>query len=221
MRCRHNVVASWPVSARSALLAATLAATAAGARASVEHDFIWNEANARMMNAQSPPDFLAAACAYHTLVRRGVRNGPLFYNLGTALLKAELYDEAVECLLRAERYQGSNADIRRNLLLALRRGDPDSEASLPWRRFPLFWHYGLSVHTRTSAAVVGFAGAWLALILHAAGRPRMRGWLLTVSLAVFALFGSSAATSWHHETRLNRKIAAWSATLTVEDSRAP
>ena len=44
-----------------------------------------------------------------------MRNGVLFYDLGTALLKAGQADEAFEVLLRAERYLGYNPDVKRNL----------------------------------------------------------------------------------------------------------
>ena len=49
---------------------------------------LWNEANAALANAVKPADYLRAARSYQALVDSGVRNGPLFYNLGTALLKA-------------------------------------------------------------------------------------------------------------------------------------
>jgi len=55
----------------------------------IESQFLWNEANSRMASAASPDDFRAAATVYRKLADSGVRNGIVFYNMGTALLKAQ------------------------------------------------------------------------------------------------------------------------------------
>jgi len=174
---------------------------AAGAWAATptEQHFIWDEANARMATARTEKDFLLAARSYAKLVNAGVHNGPLFYNLGTALLKGRHYDDAGAALLRAERYAGSDPDIRRNLLLAAARDDKHAEVSLPWYRYFLFWHYGLGLHARTTIAVAAFAVFWLALTARLLGARRLDRPFIGLSLLVLVLYGSSMATSLNQE----------------------
>jgi hypothetical protein len=178
----------------------SLAACGLRGEQAVARRFIWDEANSRTGAARTPADFLAAARAYEGLVAAGVRSGPLFYNLGIALLKAGEYDAALAALLRAERYEGTNPDIERNLRLAFARGQTDRSVSLPWYRVPLFWHYGLAAPVRLTVAAVAFSLCWLALLLRFArwargfARP-----LLTFAAMALILFGSSAATSLREE----------------------
>jgi hypothetical protein len=187
-----------------------------------ERQFIWAEANSQVSSAQTTDDYLRAAESYQKLVDSGVRNGPLFHNLGTSLLKAGLYNDAARALMRAERYLGNNWDVRRNLLIAVKGQAGDEEATLPWHRFPLFWHYGLATSTRTAAAVFGFAGVWLALILRRLSVRAPSRQMLGISLLLLVLFGSSAATSIHQETREGRfEIAARSATTFQHPAPSP
>jgi len=182
-----------------ALLTGAVISAAEPGDVSMERRFLWNEANALMAAAQTVEDFSAAAEAYGRLIDAGVRNGPLFYNLGLALLQAERYEEALAALRRAERYAGSTEDIRRNMRLCLRRGD--SAAALPWYRFPLFWHFGLPGAIRLSIAAAAFSACWLSLLMRRIGPRHTADALLAVSLAVLVLFASSAATTLHQESR--------------------
>jgi tetratricopeptide (TPR) repeat protein len=191
------------------------AATGALAAAPMEGQFIWDEANARMATARTEKDFLLAAQTYARLVNTGVRNGPVFYNLGTALLKARQYDPALGIFLRAERYLGSNPEIRRNLLLALAGDDKDAELSLPWYRFFLFWHYGLSAAARLTIAVVAWAVFWAGLILRVLGAPRLARPLVLGGILAVALFGSSVAASLYQEVNERAVRINPDATLTA------
>ena len=182
--------------------AALLPAAAGRSDQTPERRFVWNEANTRVATARGPAEFGAAAQAYERMAAAGVRNGPLFYNLGTALLAAGQYDAAGRALLRAERYLGTRPEIERNLLLAQARGEKNRNVSLPWYRVPLFWHFGLAAPTRTTIAAVAFSLCWLTPILRlAAWGRRVAGALLGLAFAAFVLFGSSAATSLWEEAR--------------------
>jgi len=167
---------------------------------SLEHQFMWDEANAQMTTARLPADFLRAAETYGKLAEMGVRNGPLFYNLGTALLKGGRYEDAQTFLLRAERYMGHDPDIRQNLRLAMARGKNNVMVALPWYRFPLFWHYGLPGSVRLTIAVCAFFCCWLALVLGALGPRRAARRILILAIGVLILFGSSILTSLHEES---------------------
>lgn len=160
-----------------------------------EREFIRMEANARVSTAQTPQDFSAAGDVFLQLVDRGVRNGGLFYDLGTTLLMAGRYEESLFFLRRAERYQGSDADTRRNLILAIRGASGDASATLPWYRVPLFWHYDLSCPTRTTLAVVAFAVFWLARTAHRLKRRPVFRLLVAAGFSGVVIFGSSVVAS--------------------------
>jgi hypothetical protein len=180
----------------------TLAAVHTSLAVSGEDRFRWNEANARLANARAPAQYREAAALFAKMVDSGIRNGPLFYNLGTALLKAGEYDAAESSLLRAERYMGADPAIERNLLLAAGRGKPDPRAGMQWYRPLLFWHYEIPGPTRVAIAVSAFAVCWLALILRLVGAKIMGRHLLVIGILALCIFGTSAVASMmqeHHD----------------------
>lgn len=179
---------------------------AASAADSAERVFAWNEANARMAAAVTTNDFLRAAQAYQQLVAQGVRNGPVFYNLGTALLQAGHTDDALDALARAERYTGYQRDITRNLKIALARKAGRDTTEWPWYRIVCFWHFYLSAPTRLTIAVGAWTVFWLALILRQLGWRRGTAAVITLALATLVIFGSSAATTWHQEATAKRYV---------------
>ena len=165
-----------------------------------ERAFIWNEANARMAAARTPDAYLRAAQTYQKLVDEGVRNGPLFYNLGTALLQAGQIDPAIDAFRRAEQFLGAQSDIRQNLKIAMARKANNETAEWPWYRLVLFWHFYLPAATRMMVAAIAFFIFWAALALRLAGIRRnvVKAILILAAITVI-LFGSSVATSWQQE----------------------
>ncbi len=188
---------------RAIILVGLALAAAAAPAAALEPSgqaFIWNEANALLAAARTPEDALRAAQGYAQLVNDGVHNGPLFFNLGTALLQAGRPAAAAAALLRAERYLGRAPDLRRNLQIALARRDNRSAVDLPWYRIVLFWHYDWPAARRAAAAAVAFAAFWLACTLRVLGRRHaLLAPLLALAVLGVALFGSSTAATWHGE----------------------
>ncbi|MBI2437668.1 MAG: tetratricopeptide repeat protein [Lentisphaerae bacterium] len=168
-----------------------------------ERSFIWNEAQARLAAARTPAAYLQAAQTYQKLVDSGVRNGSLFYNLGTALLQAGQIDAAIAAFERAERFGGAQADLRHNLKIALARKQNSETVQWPWFRLVLFWHFDLPAAARTMVAALAFSIFWVALTLRLIGieRSAVRAVLILAAIAMI-LFGSSAATSWHQETAM-------------------
>ena len=185
-----------------------LCTAALSAASSVECQFIWDEANARMAAARSPAEFSTAANTYRQLMKLGVRNGALFHNMGTALVMAGRHEEALAALLRAERYAGTTDDLERNIQLAMNGGKTDNLVSLPWQRQVLFWHYGLAASTRITVALAAFSVLWLAMVLRRLGFRQTAGHIVVLSLVVLILFGSSSAASLHAENRERRMEAA-------------
>ena len=156
----------WAARQSAVLLLALLLIPAAWLRADeATARFTWDQANSRMAAARTPADYLEAARTYNQLARSGIRSGPLFFNLGTALLLAGDGENAVAALRRAERYQGSTPEIRVNLRqsLALQNGQPD--ADLPWDRVVFFWHYDEPLRVRVLIALCGWLLIWAALLI--------------------------------------------------------
>lgn len=171
--------------------------TAAGATA--ERTFLWNEANALMVSADSLEDYRQAARAYQQLALTGGGNGVLFYNLGTALLRAERYPEAFDALARAERYLGRQPDIRQNMKISLARLQQVQNGDWPWPRIVFFWHFDLAAATRTAIALAAWTLFWLALAWRQLGMRRGLNALLFIMLLTLMAFGSSAISSGYQE----------------------
>ena len=138
---------------------------AAAALPEDEGRFLWDEANTALAHARTPAEFSAAARHYENLAGAGIQNGTLFYNLGTAWLQAGRYADARRALERAERYEGSAPDIRRNLLAAFGGAQKNRRPDLPWDRSVFVWHYALPCDLRALLAAVLFSLAWLLLAL--------------------------------------------------------
>lgn len=200
-KCRR-VSAAFLFISTSGSLALFFCAPASALDAS-ERNFVWNEANALMQSAHTPQDCLRAAQTYQKLVAAGIRNGSLFYNLGTALLQAGQIDPAIEAFQRAEQFDGAQSDIRRNLKIAMARKADSETAEWPWHRLVLFWHFYFSAAARMTVAASAFFIFWTMLTLRLVGNSRR--WVTLLIILAFItviLFGSSVAASWHRETTM-------------------
>jgi hypothetical protein len=172
-----------------------------------EHDFLWNEANTQMAAAQTPESFLTAAATYQKLVDLGVRNANLFFNQGTALLLADKPDDAIQVLLRSERYSGSRPDLRRNLAIAYGKAAGLKTTFTPWSRIVLFWHYGWSCSERVSMAIIAFALIWGIASLRLARKFPGSTTLLWIAIFACMLMGTSVLTTITQENRAHRPPA--------------
>lgn len=182
------------------MLALIIGLAAGSAHAQPEENvFLWQEANNRMQNAQSPADFARAADIYRQLVERGARNGPVFINWGIALFQAGHPAQAHVAFLRAERYLGSAPEITRSLRLAATQAEQNPDTVLPWYRIPLFWHYALPCGWRVQIAAFAFILLWAGLIARLFNTGRWTRRLIWLALGVLALFGSSALTTLYLE----------------------
>ncbi len=185
------------------LIAAALGAQA-GYSMPAEQSFIWNEAVAEMSSAQSFGDFLAAASTFQKLADLGIRNADLFYNQGTALLLADKPADAIQVLLRAERYGGCAPDIRRNLAIAEARKEGLKEPVDSWLRTVLFLHYRLDCATRIRLVAGAFSAIWLAAALGLLGARRTGKIILITGVLLLVAFGSSVLTTLQQESQTRR-----------------
>ncbi len=194
-----------------------LAAIRTSASTPAERAFIWDEAVTEMSSAKTPKDFLAAAGTFQKLVDLGVRNPDLLYNQGTALVLSDKPADAIEVLLRAERYGGSTPDIRRNLAIAQAGKDGLKTPVESWLRLVLFWHYGLPCATRASLAAGAFSGLWLAWTLLSLGATRTGKTLRIISFILLIAFGSSTLATLQQESRIQRPAAFFSPGYSTSD----
>ena len=178
--------------------------------------FLWEQANARLARAQQAADFLDAARCYNRLVQSGVRNGPLFANLGTALLLAGDGPNAVAALERAERYSGNTPDIRANLRLAQALQSGQREPDQPWERLLFFWHFDQPLRLRVVVALSCWTLLWLGILLRRIAARRgdgdpapdqpnpvrtLGGSCIFFGALLALVFGTSALVSWVQESR--------------------
>jgi len=131
---------------------------------------LFTEANRLFNAARSPEDLRKAVEDYRSILSRGVQNGQIYYNLGSAHLRLREVGPAVLNLRRAILYLP---------------GDPYAQATLEHARkqvldeFPqkgqanalsalFFWHHGVSYAGRVWAALADNAAFWTLLVLRKA-----------------------------------------------------
>ena len=163
--------------------------------------FEWERANDAMSSARTPDDFERAARLYYGQVTNGASTGPLYYNLGTALLLARRPGDACKAFDYSERTLGTFGAIARNRDLAT--VDHEKAYSYaPARRFPvsrvfLCWHYGVPWAMRIDLAVGAWIVFWLALVVRflftAAPAPGTSPGILRVFTNFLAVLGLALA----------------------------
>ncbi|MFN2352697.1 MAG: hypothetical protein ABR497_12210 [Kiritimatiellia bacterium] len=163
--------------------------------------FLWQEAQALAATADDPDAWRRVALVYRQLEDEGLRNAALFYNQGVAWLQAGENELALAALLRAERYQGSDPDLERNLKIALARRAGRDEAAVPWYRVLFAWHFRFSVWHRMQMAFWSFCGIWIGLSLMRLRRRGLGRFILTVMVLIWMLSASSCSTSLYQEFR--------------------
>ena len=181
--------------------------------------FDWERAQDALATAQSADDFAAAADAYYAMVRDGAATGPLFHNLGTALLLAGKDRAAAEALDCAARWRGMDSGTAGNRMLAEKA--ISGAAQLPPERYFLIWHYGLALNTRAALAILLWNVAWGALLLAAllARLPAARHFIRSVAALAavgFAVFGLSVAVSFL-QIRATHSLAAIEGAAAVQE----
>ncbi len=173
--------------------------------------FLWEQANAQAASAAKPEEYLKAANTYNRLVADGVRNGPLFLNLGSTLVMAGDGANAAAAFARAERHLGATPETRQGLAAALALRSGRSHADLPWARIAFFWHYAFPCPMRALSALGGWNLFWLGVLFrlllkrrqgHAFLRSLSETCMLTGGLFALVFAASTLMTLAHerHDT---------------------
>lgn len=180
------------------VLVSLLAAAAAQAEVS-DPGGVFREGTA----AYQAGDYAQAATLYRQLADGGFASADLFYNLGTAELRAGRRGEAILWYERALRLDPHDADVQFNLAEAM-KGNLDKVVGTR-EETPFIERVGERVPDGVAGAV--FAAAWVlalvALILRRL-QARARGALLGVALVSGTVAVMSAVllwTAWWHRTQ--------------------
>jgi hypothetical protein len=176
--------------------------------------FLWEQANTQASVATEPGDFLKAANTYNRLIADGVHNGPIFLNLGCALVLAGDGANAAAAFVRAERYLGVTPETRQGLAAAIALQTGRTQNDLPWSRTAFFWHFAFPCQMRALAALCGWSLFWFGIIcrllfrrktLHSLTRSLAETLMLTGGLLAL-VFTVSTLTTFLQERHDN---ATW------------
>jgi tetratricopeptide (TPR) repeat protein len=142
------------------------------------HDLyaLLTEANAAFQQGNATAEDPAAArqsydkaiLLYERIIREGgVQNAGLYYNLANARLLTDDLGRAILNYRRAERLDGSDLNIKKNLAFARSRRIDRVETGTQERVLEtlFFWHYDLSPQTRLLLACLAFASLCVALTI--------------------------------------------------------
>jgi len=148
--------------------------------------------------------YLQSVMRLERIVRQGgIRNGKLYYNIGNVYFRMGDIGRAILYYRRAQRVIPNDPNLRQNLDYArTKRIDkiPEKQETRILKTL-LFWHYDLSLKTRSLLFVVFFITLWTcASIRLFTQRPSIH-WAIGVSAILAGLFFGSLAAEAITESR--------------------
>ena len=158
-----------------------------------ENSFTWERAAAMSARAKGEKDFAALAEVYKSLVDGGIENGPVYMNLGTALLMAGKPYDALRAYSRAERWTGATPATMRGVRAAYARIYDTSDPGLPPERmvFRAFAYLTWDEWSLVLAGIFGLVVAAVALrmIVRRVARSRAAKAAASFALLLAAVMG--------------------------------
>jgi len=161
-------------------------------------------------------NYRKAISAFETLIRSGIRNGKLYYNLGNVYFRLNDLSRAIVNYRRALRLMPGSSQIRENLKYARSRVHDKIEMSGKRElvRSLFFWHFDTSLRSRTIAAIACYVLIWVLLIVAVFFRWHPLRWAMTAAIVLTVALGvSCAADNYAHRHSLEGVIAAEEVTL--------
>lgn len=173
---------------------------------------LFSQANEAFRQANSMPGdpraeqlYEKAALSYERIISQGrIRNAKLYYNLGNAYFLRENIGKAILNYRRAERLDGSDADIQKNLEFArsqrIDKITPKTEKRVLETLF--FWHYDLSLHTRFILTCIFFAALCISVtVMVWLGRKAPAAAVAVIAAILMLGFLISVVTESRHRAR--------------------
>lgn len=169
-------------SAGTASAATASAATASAATTTTTADAAAGDIASRAQQAFDSGDFEAAARDYDQLVKSGIVNGQLFYNLGVAYYRSGHLGDAVAAFLGARRYLPRDPDTDANLRFVLGQIHDKLEPTLPRETIQrvMFWLDRTTEQELAWAAAL-LAAVWGVLMTTVALVPALNRWRLALA----------------------------------------
>lgn len=167
------------------LLLLLLPCTGCGSGGDLERTRIFQKAEERFENADSPEAFLEAAALYEEILKGGFENGAVLYNLGNAYMNAGRRGAAIAAYRRAKRYRPRDPFLDNNLQLALAPNLPPASPRTLLQHL-LFWQDWLS-YPEKYHLLLGLAGVTLLFTLCGLAIPRLSTLWRRLSLGAGAL----------------------------------
>jgi hypothetical protein len=130
-----------------------------------EANAAFQQANAASDPGAARPSYDKAILLYEKIIHQGgVQNAGLYYNLANAYLLREDLGRAILNYRRAERLDGSDLNIKKNLAFARSRRIDRVETGAQERVLEtlFFWHYDLSLRTKLLLVCLAFASLCIA-----------------------------------------------------------
>lgn len=134
---------------------------------------------------------------FESLLRDGISNGRLYYDVGNTYLRLGDVGRAIVNYRRGLRLMPGDEAIRRNLQVARNACElqvPEPATSDVVRTL-LFWHFDTSLKSRLDGALAGYIGFWLLLLVRRfiLRRSPAYGWTIRVVAAVVLVAWASVA----------------------------
>jgi tetratricopeptide (TPR) repeat protein len=150
------------------------------------HATAYDDTFAKALQAYTSGDYATSVLLYEQLVDEGVEDSALFYDLGNAYAKQELYGRAIANFERALQLQPDMPHARQNKAICLERSGAKYFAPPPrkWEQALLFWHFEMSRRASINSAVATWLIVW-ALLAFRLWKP-VRGISAAIALAVVA-----------------------------------
>lgn len=151
-------------------------------------------------------DYASAIKGFSDIVRSGVQNGKLYYNLGNAYLKNAELGPAILWYERALKLLPNDPDLIFNYQYARSLTKDAPEEGSPLLRILFFWKYQLSSRAIVLAAVGFSLIFWMALIAWQFTRRRSIRWIAIAAAVPALIFILTAGVAYYESAHRRQAI---------------
>lgn len=130
---------------------------------------------------------------YERLIKDGVKNGKIFYNIGNIYFRLDDIGRAIVNYRRAEVYAPDDPNLKQNLsyALSMRHDRIEEKQNEKILKTFFFWHYDLSPKIRSILFALFYTGFWTFAVVILFKRNPAAKWGLGITLTFSLLFMGS------------------------------
>jgi len=139
--------------------------------------------------------YTQATLRYEKLIRSGIKNGEIYYNLGNSYFKMGMLGKAIVSYRLAEIYLPRDEDLKANLSYArqLTKDRIESKQFLPFINQFCFWYSTLNVRELLLVFLIAHLLFWCLAVIMIFWKNEYSNLTLLISLAVVVVLGASLA----------------------------